>query len=62
MRIVYYNLQNVYFVLQAKTLEMKLKSLEEEVQCKTYTKEACNKLEKVRRRMLDKMDAVRSEV
>ena len=49
-------------LLQAKTLEMKMKSLEEEERCKTYTKEACNELEKVRRKMLDKLDAVRSEV
>ena len=50
------------FTLQAKTLEMKLQSLEEEVLCMTYTKDVCNELEKVRRKMLTKIDSVRCEV
>ena len=40
---------------------MKLKSVEEDILCLTYTKEACTELEKVRRKMLAKMESVRSE-
>merc|ERR1712141_835751 len=46
----------------AKTMEMKLKSLEEEGIKETYTKEACVKLENVRRRLLSKIDMVTCEV
>lgn len=41
---------------------MKLRSLEEEVLCMTYTKDACAELEKIRRKMLTKMNSVRCEV
>ena len=43
-------------------MEMKLKSLEEECIKETYTKEACVKLENVRRRLLSKIDMVTCEV
>ena len=49
-------------ILKAKTMEMKLKSLEEEGIKETYTKEACVKLENVRRRLLSKIDMVTCEV
>ena len=50
------------FIFQAKTLDMKLRSIEEEVSCLTYTKEACNELEKIRRKILSQMDSVNCEV
>lgn len=41
---------------------MKLKSLEEEVACLTYTKEACTELEKIRMSLLEKTESVHTEV
>ena len=41
---------------------MKLKSVEDEVRCMTYTKETCSELEKIRRKIISKTDSVRNEV
>ena len=56
------NTDHLLFIIQAKTLEMKLYSLEQEVLCMTYTKEACTELENIRRKMLTKMESVHCEV
>ena len=41
---------------------MKLRSLEEEIRCMTYTKEACAELERTRREILAQTDSVRRQV
>jgi len=58
----FHHCQANYLAAKAKTMEMKLKSLEEEGIKQTYTKEACVNLENVRRRLLSKIDMVTCEV
>merc|ERR1719510_1761430 len=56
------NVHAEFLSAKAKTLEMKLRSLEEEIRCLTYTKEACAELEKTRREILAQTDSVRRQV
>ena len=41
---------------------MKMKSVEEEVRCMTYTKEACVELERIRRKIIARTELVQNEV